>query len=75
MTSPYGSVLMIGCTKCGRWHLDAEKIVGKDLSCTDVKQYWGKIREEHFQSQGHLPRISIDEDGEWICMKCNMKLF
>jgi hypothetical protein len=66
---------MIGCTRCGRWHLDAEKFAGKSLSCTDVKQYWGKIREEHFQSEGHLPRIITDDDGDWICMKCRKKLF
>ena len=65
---------MIGCTRCGRWHKDAEKAAEKNLSCTEVKQFWGRIREEHFQSKGHLPQINVDEDGDWVCLKCNSKL-
>jgi hypothetical protein len=65
---------MIACTRCGRWHLDAEKVLDKRLSCSEVKQYWSKIREEHLQLKGHPARISTDDSGEWVCMRCNCKL-
>jgi hypothetical protein len=65
---------MIACTRCGRWHLDAEEVLGKRMSCTDVKKYWSKIREEHLQLNGHPAQISTDDSGRWICMKCNCKL-
>jgi hypothetical protein len=66
---------MKACTKCGRWHEDAEAKLGQNLSCTDVKQYWARIREQHMQQTGHRAQISTDESGQWICMKCNCKLF
>lgn len=65
---------MIACTRCGRWHLDAEKAAGKRLSCTEVKQYWEGIRQEHQRQTRHRPRISVDRDGEWACMECSAKL-
>jgi hypothetical protein len=65
---------MEACTRCGRWHADAEKVLGRRLSCSDVKRYWSKIREEHLQSTGHPARITTDDAGNWICMKCRFKL-
>jgi hypothetical protein len=65
---------MVACTRCGRYHLDAEKILDRKMSCTDVKQYWSKIREEHLQSTGHPARISTDDSGQWVCLRCNCKL-
>ncbi len=66
---------MIGCTRCGRWHSDAEKFAGRSLSCTEVKRYWGNVREEHFRLEGHIPQITVDDQGDWICMKCGNELF
>lgn len=65
---------MIACTRCGRWHLDAEEIIGKKLSCTDVKQYWAKLRAEHQRLNGHAAQITTDESGNWICLKCKSRL-
>jgi len=65
---------MIACTRCGRWHSDAEEVMGKKLSCTDVKQYWSKIRGAHLRLKGHMPMISTDDEGKWICMKCDCRL-
>ncbi|MFZ0612979.1 MAG: hypothetical protein WAM73_12125 [Desulfobacterales bacterium] len=65
---------MIACTRCGRWHLDAEKIEGRRLSCTDVKRFWSHIRQEHLRLTGHVARITTDESGNWICLNCNLRL-
>jgi hypothetical protein len=65
---------MIACTRCGSWHEDAETAEGKRLSCTEVKQYWAKIRNKHNDRYGHYPRISSDDDGTWICLRCERKL-
>jgi hypothetical protein len=65
---------MIACTRCGRWHLDPEKVKGKRLSCTDVRRYWSKIRAEHMRLKGHAAQITTDESGNWICLKCNDRL-
>ncbi|MEN8690086.1 MAG: hypothetical protein AB1Z20_08250, partial [Desulfobacterales bacterium] len=61
LTQEKSAERMVACTRCGRWHLDAEKVLGKKLSCTDVKQYWSKIREEHLKVKGHPARISTDD--------------
>jgi len=66
--------IMIACTRCGRWHLDAEKIEGKRMSCTDIKRYWTKIREDHLRLKGHPAQITTDDSGNWICLKCNDRL-
>ena len=65
---------MVACTRCGRWHADAEKNIGRRLSCSEVKQYWSNIREAHLQSTGHPARITTDDGGDWICMRCQRKL-
>jgi methylamine methyltransferase corrinoid protein reductive activase len=65
---------MKACTRCGRWHEDAEKSLGRRLSCSEVKQYWAKIREAHLQSTGHPARITTDDAGNWICIRCGRKL-
>jgi hypothetical protein len=65
---------MIACSRCGRWHLDPEKVDGKRLSCTEVKRYWAKVRKEHLRLTGHAAQITTDESGNWICLKCNGRL-
>lgn len=65
---------MLSCTKCGRWHSDAEDDLGRRLSCTEVRQYWNGIRNAHFDLYGHYPQILTDEEENWICMKCRRRL-
>ena len=65
---------MLGCTKCGRWHSDAEDDLGRRLSCTEVKQYWTGIRKEHYDLYDHYPQISTDGAENWICIKCWRRL-
>ena len=61
---------MLACTKCGHWHTDAETASGKFLSCTEVKQFWGRLKAEHRELYGHTPQISTDETGTLICLQC-----
>lgn len=63
---------MIGCTRCGNWHKDAETAEGRRLSCTEVKQYWAKLKNQHYQRYGHYPSISRNDEGKWICVKCKL---
>lgn len=65
---------MIACTRCGRWHSDAEAVTGKRLTCTEVKQYWAGRRTRHQHRYGHIPQITTDESDNWNCLKCNRKL-
>ena len=65
---------MLGCTKCGRWHSDAENDLGRRLSCTEVKQYWAGIRKKHYDLYDHYPQISTDGEENWICIKCWQRL-
>lgn len=66
---------MIACTRCGHWHTDAESILEKSLSCTEVKHFWSKVKREHMDRTGHLAQIATNEDGDVICFKCKEKLF
>lgn len=65
---------MRACTRCGEWHLEAEKNEGRYLSCTEVKEYWGKVRARHREKTGHVAQIRIRKDGRVVCMKCNQEL-
>jgi len=65
---------MLSCTRCGRWHSDAEKDLGKRLSCSEVKHYWAGIRNVHYDLYGHYPQISTDGEENWICIKCRRRL-
>lgn len=65
---------MIACTRCGRWHLDAEVAEGRRLTCTEVKRYWSKLRATHRERYGHYPQITTDDHGVWICIRCRRKL-
>lgn len=65
---------MIGCTRCGRLHTDAEKVSQKRLSCTEVKKFWAQCKAEHRQRYGHYPMLTIDDDGKWACLKCGRQL-
>lgn len=65
---------MIACTRCGRWHTDAEEVLGRRLSCTEVKQYWSRIRKEHVTLYQHVAQITTEDSGEWICFKCKRRL-
>ena len=65
---------MLACTRCGRRHVDAEKSMGTQLSCTEVKQYWIQIRREHEKTYGHFAQVMTDEAGNWICHVCQRRL-
>ncbi|HKI48580.1 MAG TPA: hypothetical protein VKA69_04600 [Desulfobacteria bacterium] len=65
---------MKACTRCGRWHDDAEKAMGRGLTCTEVKEYWSKLKDDHRELYGHFPQITTDDSGEWICLKCRRRL-
>lgn len=65
---------MIACTRCGHWHTDAERASNRTLSCTEVKQYWSRIRTEHNALYGHLAQIGTDESGALVCFKCKRLL-
>jgi len=65
---------MIACTRCGHWHTDAERARAKNLSCTEVKEYWSRIRNEHQELTGHVAQITTNESGELICLKCRSRL-
>ncbi len=62
------------CTRCGRWHIDAEKAVGGRLSCSEVQAYWVSIKQQHAEETGHPARIVVDEGGDWRCMTCLEKI-
>lgn len=66
--------MMIACTRCGEWHTNAEKALNRHLSCTEVKQYWAKIRNDHRERYGHIAQFATDESGTKICFKCKRKL-
>jgi uncharacterized CHY-type Zn-finger protein len=65
---------MIACTRCGHWHTDAENASNRNLSCTEVKQFWSRIRNEHNALYGHLAQASVDDSGTLICFKCKRQL-
>lgn len=65
---------MKACTRCGVWHTDAEKYLGRYLSCTEVKQYWSDLKRRHLEEAGHLAVIKIGKDGRVICIKCGQAL-
>ena len=65
---------MIGCTRCGRWHDDAETAEGRKLTCTEVKLYWTERRVLHQKRYGHIARATCTKDGTWICLSCDREL-
>jgi hypothetical protein len=58
------------CMRCGNWHTDAEKFLGQRLSCTEVKQFWSRVKKAHEEAYGHRPLISQEADGQWFCLIC-----
>lgn len=62
------------CSRCGAWHTDAEKLAGQRLSCTEVKQFWGRLKAAHERLFGHRPVVSQDAAGRWICILCQQPL-
>jgi hypothetical protein len=64
---------LLACTKCGYWHTTAEATMGKPMSCTEVKQFWGKIKAEHRELYGHPAQINI-EGGKPICLQCRRNI-
>jgi hypothetical protein len=48
--------------------------MGKNLSCTEVQEFWIQVRKEHEAAYGHPARISTDDDGNWICFDCRRRL-
>jgi len=65
---------MLACTRCGHWHTDAEKALQRHLSCTQVKQFWGRVKDEHRQLYGHTALLTTDDDGSLICFTCKHKI-
>ena len=62
---------MIACSRCGHGDTDAEKSIGKRLSCTEVRGYWAQIRRDHVDIYGHVAHLMKDDSGNWFCCKCN----
>jgi hypothetical protein len=60
---------MKACTRCGDWHIHAEKDIGRYLSCTEVKHYWSEMKRRHMDETGHLAMIKIKE-GKIVCIHC-----
>ncbi len=65
---------MKACSRCGTWHTTAEEGSGRYMSCTEVKQYWSKMRQMHSQETGHLAMIKIGKDGTITCIKCGQTI-
>lgn len=65
---------MVACTRCGHWHTDAERALERALSCTEVKSFWSRVRNDHKEVTGHLAQITSTENGELICFKCKRRL-
>lgn len=65
---------MLACTKCGHWHTNAEHAMGRNLSCTEVKRFWVKVKEEHWNRYGHRAQIAADDHGTLICFTCNREI-
>jgi hypothetical protein len=65
---------MLACTRCGHWHTDAEKALQRRLSCTQVKQFWGRVKGEHRELYGHTAQIITDDAGSLICFNCQRKI-
>ncbi len=65
---------MKACTRCGVIHTDAEKNLGRYLSCTEVKDYWAEVSKRHKEDSGHYAQVRIKKDGNTICLKCGEDL-
>jgi hypothetical protein len=65
---------MIACTRCGHWHTDAERASSRNLSCSEVKQFWFRIKDEHNALYGHPAQVIVGESGTPICSKCRRQL-
>lgn len=65
---------MLACTKCGHWHINAERAMGRNLSCTEVKRFWGRIKSEHRTRYGHQALITTDDTGAPICFTCKREI-
>jgi hypothetical protein len=66
---------MIGCIRCGHWHTDAEEVMGRRLSCTEVREFWSRIRKAHYRMHGHRAQLTRDDSGSWICHYCKRRIF
>ena len=65
---------MKACIRCGRWHEAAEEALGKRMSCTEVKQYWAKAKDEHLKLYGHRAQMVTDDTENWICLTCGRRI-
>ena len=65
---------MLACTRCGHWHTDAERALQRYLSCTQVKQFWGRVKDEHRQLYGHAAQLVTDDGGSLICFTCKRQI-
>jgi hypothetical protein len=71
---PSQETSMKACTRCGAWHTDAERNVGRYLSCTEVKEYWSDVKRRHLEETGHLAMIKMTKDGRVVCVHCGAAL-
>jgi hypothetical protein len=65
---------MLACTKCGNWHTNAERAMGRNLSCTEVKRFWGRVKGDHRDRYGHPAQITTDDAGNLICFTCKRQI-
>ena len=65
---------MLACTKCGHWHTNAEQALGRNLSCSEVKRFWGRVKQEHRTRYGHTAQIATDDHGTPICFTCKREI-
>jgi hypothetical protein len=65
---------MLACTRCGYWHSNAERALGRNLSCTEVKKFWSRVKEAHRNRYGHPAMITMDGNGTQICFTCKREI-
>lgn len=65
---------MKACLRCGNLHTDVEEAFGKRLSCTEVKGFWVEAKKHHHRKYGHYAMITTDDEGNYICQKCNRRI-
>ena len=62
--------MTLACTRCGEWHLSAERTLGRNLSCTEVKRFWNRIKNQHQDTYDHAAHIVMDATGTPFCFTC-----
>jgi uncharacterized CHY-type Zn-finger protein len=65
---------LLACTRCGHWHTSAETALERPLSCTEVKQFWGRLKAEHRELYEHAAQITLNDNGTYICFQCKREI-